>query len=54
MDTSSAEQRLEPSDSITVTVGNTVYTVEHIYGGSRSLPEIMGDFLEQKIRNLDD
>lgn len=54
MDTSSAEQRLEPQqDSITVTVGNTVYTVEHIYGGSRSLPEIMGDFLEQKIRNLD-
>lgn len=54
METSSTQQRLKPPDSITVTVGNTVYTVEHVYDGSRSLPEIMGDFLEQKIRNLDD
>lgn len=50
---SSIKQCLEPQESITVTVGNTVYTVEHIYEGSRSLPEIMGDFLEQKIRNLE-
>lgn len=54
MENSSTQQRLEPSDSITVTVGNKVYIVEHIFGGDRSLPEIMGDFLEQKIRNLDD
>lgn len=55
MDASSAQQRLEPQrDSIIITVGNTIYTVEHVYDGSRSLPEIMGDFLEQKMRNLDD
>lgn len=54
MEPSSTQQRLEPQDFITITVGNTVFTVEHVYDGSRSLPEIMGDFLEQKIRNLDD
>lgn len=54
MSVSSTQQRLEPQDSITITVGNTTYTVEHVYGGDRSLPEIMGDFLEQKIKNLDD
>lgn len=50
MENSSTQKRLEPSDSITVTVGNKVYIVEHIFGGDRSLPEIMGDFLEQRIR----
>lgn len=54
METSSAQQRLEPHDSITITIGNTIYTVEHVYDGRRSLPEIMGDFLEQKMRNFDD
>lgn len=51
METSSTQQYLELRDSITITVGGTVYIIDHVYEGDRSLPEIMGDFLEQKVRN---
>jgi hypothetical protein len=39
-------------DSITITIGNTTYTVEHVYDGSRSVHEVMADFLEREARNL--
>lgn len=44
----------EPTrDFLTVTVGNTVFTVEQIFNGDRSLSDIMGEFLEREIGNLD-
>lgn len=46
---SSTQPCYEPRESMTVTVGNTVFTVEHIFNGDRTLPEIMGDFLEREL-----
>lgn len=47
-------QRCNLQSSITVTIGNITYIVEHIYDGDRTLLEAMSDFLEQKVRSFED
>ena len=53
MDSVSASECMKVSDSIIITVGNTIYTIEHVYGGDRSIQEVMSDFLEREANNLD-
>ena len=53
MDGDSTYECKEVKDSITITIGNTTYTVEHVYSGNRTVNEVMSDFLEREARNLD-
>lgn len=50
MESGSTQPCYEPRDCMTVTVGNTIFMVEHIYNGDRTLPEVMGDFLERELK----